>query len=168
MVRKQADFAGPAFVPLTFEVLRATQFLLATEMAKEVSMSHPLRDGEEFLLPIFELIAFGRKLFLANWTIQEGLGRPSTESTGAPLADPSDPLAFPRNFKRITAAGGFDTVVTLWNPTDQAQNFLVTFYFGAEGQQYKLPVPLAAQRAEPDSAASRSGASPRSCIETTM
>jgi hypothetical protein len=43
------------------------------------------------------------------------------------------------------AADGFDTVVTLWNPTDQAQDFLVTFYYGAEGQQYKLPVPLAAK-----------------------
>jgi hypothetical protein len=43
------------------------------------------------------------------------------------------------------AADGFDTVVTLWSPTDQAQDFLVTFHFGAEGEQYKLPVPLAAK-----------------------
>jgi hypothetical protein len=39
-------------------------------------------------------------------------------------------------------ADGFDTMFTLWNPTDKQQDFLVTFFFGSDGGQYKLPVTL--------------------------
>ncbi len=45
----------------------------------------------------------GEKLFKANWTSQEGGGRPLTKGTGASLSDPSDPLVFPRNNNRISA-----------------------------------------------------------------
>jgi len=39
-------------------------------------------------------------------------------------------------------ADGFDTMFTLWNPTDRAQDFVATFFFGSQGAQYKLPVTL--------------------------
>src|SRR5712664_1459073 len=61
-----------------------------------------MRDGEEFRTPIPQLIEYGRKLFMANWTIQEGAGRPSSTGTGSPLSDSTQPLVFPRAFNRIS------------------------------------------------------------------
>ena len=40
------------------------------------------------------------------------------------------------------AADGFDTMFTLWNPTDKQQDLLVTFFFGQGEAPYKLPVTL--------------------------
>ena len=54
-------------------------------------------------MPLSRLIAHGELLFSANWTHQEGGGRPLTKGTGAPLSDPSSPLVFPRNFNRVSA-----------------------------------------------------------------
>ena len=71
-------------------------------IGREVAIARHLQDGEEFKLSIPELIAFGRKLFVASWTSQEGAGRPLTKGTGAMLSDKSDPLIFPRNFNRIS------------------------------------------------------------------
>jgi hypothetical protein len=73
-----------------------------TEIGSEVAIPRHLKDGEEYQLSLRDLIRFGEKLFKANWTIQEGAGRPLTKGTGAPLSDPSDPLLFPRNFNRIS------------------------------------------------------------------
>ena len=39
-------------------------------------------------------------------------------------------------------ADGFDTMFTLWNPADWAEDFVVTFFFGDQGAQYKVPVTL--------------------------
>ena len=47
-----------------------------SQIGREVSIPRHLQDGEEFELSIPKLIAFGEKLFRANWTIQEGAGRP--------------------------------------------------------------------------------------------
>ena len=51
------------------------------------------------------LLEFGRQLFTANWTIQEGQGRPFAKGVGTPtgLSDPTSPLVFPRNFNRLSA-----------------------------------------------------------------
>lgn len=76
---------------------------LAAEIGKEVAVPRHLQDGEEFRVSLRELLEHGRRLFTAVWTIQEGGGRPLTKGTGSPLADPSDPLVFPRNFNRISA-----------------------------------------------------------------
>jgi hypothetical protein len=73
-----------------------------TEIGREVAIPRHLQDGEEYQLSLRDLIQFGEKLFRANWTIQEGAGRPISKGTGAPLSDPSDPLLFPRNFNRIS------------------------------------------------------------------
>ena len=45
----------------------------------------------------------GEALFSANWTTQDGGGRPLTKGTGAPIVDPSNPLVFPRKFNRVSA-----------------------------------------------------------------
>ncbi len=74
----------------------------ATQIGREVAVSRHLANGEEHVVPLSELLEHGRRLFNANWTVQEGGGRPQTKGTGRPLADPSRPLVFPRNFNRIS------------------------------------------------------------------
>lgn len=73
------------------------------QIGREVAIERHLEDGEEFTISIDELIEHGRQLFVANWTSQEGAGRPFSKGTGAPLSDPFDPLTFPRNFNRVSA-----------------------------------------------------------------
>jgi Di-haem oxidoreductase, putative peroxidase len=71
-------------------------------LGREVAIARHLQDGEEFTLPLHRLLHYGEKLFSANFTIEEGAGRPLSKGTGAPLADPSTPLMFPRNFNRLS------------------------------------------------------------------
>jgi len=71
-------------------------------IGREVAVPRHLQDGEEFTTPLHALLAHGRLLFNANWTIQEGAGRPLSKGTGAPLVDPSSPLLFPNNFNRVS------------------------------------------------------------------
>jgi mono/diheme cytochrome c family protein len=73
------------------------------EIGREVSIQNHLEDGDEYALPIRLLLAHGGRLFSANWTVQEGAGRPLTKGTGAPVADPSERLEFPRAFNRVSA-----------------------------------------------------------------
>jgi hypothetical protein len=74
-----------------------------SQIGREVAIPSHLRDGEEYQRSIPDLIGFGRKLFTARWTSQEGAGRPLRKGTGDPLTDPQEPLVFPRNFNRISA-----------------------------------------------------------------
>lgn len=76
---------------------------VAAQIGREVSVSRHLADGEEYVMPLRELLEYGQRLFDANWTIQEGAGRPGAKGTGREIADPSRPLVFPRNFNRISA-----------------------------------------------------------------
>jgi hypothetical protein len=87
---------------LAFAVGSSAPYLFA-QIGREVAVPLHLQDGEEFTTPLNKLLAFGESLFTANWTIQEGGGRPLTKGTGAALSDPSSPLIFPRNFNRISA-----------------------------------------------------------------
>ncbi|MBI1786454.1 MAG: thiol oxidoreductase [Acidobacteria bacterium] len=73
------------------------------QIGREVAVSAHLEDGAEFKIPLSGLLAHGKLLFTANWTIQEGGGRPLTKGTGAPLTDPTSPLVFPRNANRLSA-----------------------------------------------------------------
>jgi hypothetical protein len=73
-----------------------------SQIGKEVAIPTHLSDGQEYQTSIRQLIDFGRKLFTARWTSQEGAGRPRTKGTGAPLADQTEQLVFPRNFNRIS------------------------------------------------------------------
>jgi cytochrome c peroxidase len=73
------------------------------EIGREIAVRRHLQDGEESVMSAAALIAHGERLFSANWTIQEGGGRPGTKGSGAPLSDAASPLVFPRNFNRISA-----------------------------------------------------------------
>jgi Di-haem oxidoreductase, putative peroxidase len=79
-----------------------SQTAFGADLGKEVSIPRHLQDGEEFTTPIAELNAYGLRLFDANWTTEEGGGRPLAKGTGSPLSDPSEPLVFPRNFNRLS------------------------------------------------------------------
>jgi mono/diheme cytochrome c family protein len=83
-------------------VLSAT-LLAQSGIGREVAIIHHLQNGEEFTTSLRDLLEHGRRLFTANWTREEGGGRPLTKGTGAPLSDPSAPLVFPRNFNRLSA-----------------------------------------------------------------
>lgn len=72
-------------------------------IGQEISIARHLADGEEFTISLRDLVDHGQRLFAANWTSQEGGGRPLTKGTGAPLSDATAPLVFPRNFNRVSA-----------------------------------------------------------------
>jgi hypothetical protein len=75
----------------------------SADVGAEVAIPRHLQDGEEFQIPLNQLLEYGRNLFTANWTIQEGGGRPLSKGTGASLTDRNSPLVFPRNFNRLSA-----------------------------------------------------------------
>ena len=60
------------------------------------------RPGEELKLSIPALVAFGRRLFEANWTSEDGGGRPLSRGTGDALGDTASPLTGSRAFNRIS------------------------------------------------------------------
>lgn len=72
------------------------------KIGSELSIAEHLRDGAECNIPIRELIAFGKALFSAKFTAEDGAGRPMSKGTGAPLSDPLSPLIFPANFDRLS------------------------------------------------------------------
>ena len=72
-------------------------------IGREVAVARHLEDDQEFSVPLAELLVYGRMLFSANWTEQEGGGRPLTKGTGRPLSDPTHPLTGARAFNRVSA-----------------------------------------------------------------
>src|SRR5262245_532829 len=86
-----------------FVVALCAQMLAQSAIGLEVAVLRHLGDGEEFRISLRELLDHGKLIFTANWTSQEGGGRPLTKGTGAPLSDPTAPLLFPRNFNRLSA-----------------------------------------------------------------
>jgi cytochrome c peroxidase len=96
-------------LPLVLAVVLSLRVSDAADLARKVfklgnetSISSHLADGEELRLATPILIGRGKLLFNANWTDQEGAGRPLTKGTGRPLADPSQPLSGSRTFNRIS------------------------------------------------------------------
>lgn len=90
---------------LVFVLLAQASSLLAqpsTEIGVEVSQRERLADGDEFDMPLDELLRRGQSVFEAEWTPQEGGGRPAMTGARNPLAAPEDPLVFPRNFNRVS------------------------------------------------------------------
>jgi hypothetical protein len=75
---------------------------LPHQLGREVSIPRHLADDEEFSIPLQDLIDYGKKLFMANWTQQEGGGRPEMKGTGIGLSDPSHPLVGERAFNRVS------------------------------------------------------------------
>jgi cytochrome c peroxidase len=72
-------------------------------IGREIAIARHLQDDEEFSLSLDKLLEYGKTLFMANWTEQEGGGRPLTKGNGTGLADPSQPLLGPRAFNRLSA-----------------------------------------------------------------
>jgi hypothetical protein len=72
------------------------------DLGREVAVPQHLADGDEYRISLPDLIAHGKSLFSAVWTIQEGGGRPLSKGTGAPLTDMGSPLVFPRSFNRVS------------------------------------------------------------------
>ncbi len=95
-----------AGVALTLAVVASMQAQHATRSARmigrEVAVPRHLADDEEFRISVPELLAYGKLLFAANWTEEEGAGRPLTKGTGKALADPNDPLVGMRRFNRLS------------------------------------------------------------------
>ena len=73
-----------------------------SKIGREVGVAQHLTDDQEFELSIPALISHGKLLFGANWTTQEGAGRPLSKGTGKQLSDPSAPLTGKRAFNRIS------------------------------------------------------------------
>src|SRR5713226_10587879 len=96
-------FARIAAVLIVFYSAALSTVLTQSRIGREVAIPRHLQDGEEFAIPLRDLLAHGQRLFTAVWTIEEGGGRPLTKGTGAKLSDASSPLEFPRNFNRISA-----------------------------------------------------------------
>jgi cytochrome c5 len=69
----------------------------------ERAVPHHLQDDEEFRIPLKDLLDYGKKLFMANWTVQDGAGRPLTKGDGTALSDPKEPLVGRRAFNRVSA-----------------------------------------------------------------
>jgi len=96
--------AGAAAIALSIGiVVQAGQQSPPSMIGREVAIERHLEDDEEFRTPMLELLEQGRRLFAANWTDQEGGGRPLTKGTGKQLTDPSQPLVGSRGFNRISA-----------------------------------------------------------------
>ena len=81
---------------------RASEQSPSASIGREVSVWTHLQDGQEFTTGLEALVAHGKLLFEANWTEQEGGGRPLTKGTGRPLSDTSRPLTGNRAFNRIS------------------------------------------------------------------
>lgn len=72
------------------------------QLGVEKAVPRHLCDDEEFQIPLTDLVAHGKLLFTANWTVQDGGGRPLTKGNGRALADPSRPLDGLRAFNRLS------------------------------------------------------------------
>ena len=71
-------------------------------LGQESAMQAHLKDGREDLLPLRGIFFIGRTVFSANWTLEDGAGRPLTKGTGRPLTDASRPLTGLRAWNRFS------------------------------------------------------------------
>jgi mono/diheme cytochrome c family protein len=80
----------------------ATLLSQSAKIGDERAIPRHLMAGEEFSMPLTALVEYGKKLFTANWTDQDGAGRPLSKGTGARLTDTAQPLNGLRTFNRIS------------------------------------------------------------------
>jgi cytochrome c peroxidase len=105
MLRLPAKILGASFIlVLSGVVVIGGQERKSTPsgIGREVAIPRHLQDDEEFRTSLPELLAYGKRVFMANWTEEEGAGRPLTKGTGMALSDPSKPLVGTRAFNRIS------------------------------------------------------------------
>lgn len=100
--RVLSTFAATLLVFVCLPAARGEQPVSKTKIGREVAIPKHLMDDQEFDLPLPDLIAYGKTLFAAVWTDQEGGGRPLMKGTGKRLADLSQPLTGLRAFNRIS------------------------------------------------------------------
>lgn len=86
---------------LSFE-LAAQQPWTRPSLGQERAVPQHLKDNEELTLPLADLIRFGERLFAANWTEQDGAGRPRTNGSGQAVKDPAVPLIGGRAGNRVS------------------------------------------------------------------
>src|SRR5712692_4919081 len=94
--------AGVALTLAMVASIQAQRSSRSNTIGREVAVPVHLADDEEFRISVPDLLAYGKLLFAANWTEQEGAGRPLTKGTGKALADPNDPLVGARAFNRLS------------------------------------------------------------------
>ena len=73
-----------------------------SQIGQEHAISRHLQDDEEFSISLEALLDHGKRLFMANWTDQDGGGRPIMKGNGTALSDPSKPLVDLRAFNRLS------------------------------------------------------------------
>ncbi len=73
-----------------------------TEIGLEKTHSYRITSPEVLATNPVEMAEFGKTLFSANFTSQDGAGRPLAKGTGPFLSDMEHPLVFPRNFNRVS------------------------------------------------------------------
>ncbi|MBM3727746.1 MAG: thiol oxidoreductase [Acidobacteria bacterium] len=72
------------------------------QIGSEKAVPNHLADDEEFRLALPELLRRGRALFNANWTSEDGGGRPLSKGNGRGLSDSSRRLEGSRAFNRLS------------------------------------------------------------------
>jgi hypothetical protein len=95
-------FMSAAGTALTLLVCTAHANQERLGIGQEVAVLHHLKDGEEHTRPLLELIEYGSRLFSANWTENDGGGRPFATGTGRTLSDHAQPLRGSRSFNRVS------------------------------------------------------------------
>ena len=73
-----------------------------SSIGRELGLPQHLQDDQEYTMSIQRLLEHGRRVFTANWTVEEGGGRPLTKGNGRQLVDPKSPLVGARAFNRVS------------------------------------------------------------------
>lgn len=68
---------------------------LRAQIGREVAVPVHLQDGQEFTTPLKQLLKFGESLFTANWTTEEGGGRPLNQRNGRRVIGPEQSFSVP-------------------------------------------------------------------------
>src|SRR5262245_30072793 len=73
------------------------------KLGQEIAVPYHWSEEDLTRRTISDLLSHGKLLFSANWTEQEGAGRPLMKGTTRTLADPGQPLSGMRAFNRFSA-----------------------------------------------------------------
>ncbi len=104
-------------------------------LGDERGVRRHLAGEQEFNLSIPELVEFGRTLFVANWTVDDGAGRPLSKGTGKALANSTSALRGERAFNRISGPAAMSCVACHRHPAGMAGgggDFVSNVFEGAE------------------------------------
>ena len=87
----------------------------------------------------FSITGHGGDLMIATGSVDQ------TGNFVFPVPAEAIGQSFGKSIGHWTVANGVDTMYSLWNPTNSAQDFVVTLHYGDGSGQYVLPLHLAAQ-----------------------